>query len=134
MSLPARADSVVNCMPVSCMPSPESPAKRMTTDSLSSIFFAGCASPVGGGTDMRSPLAVSGWLYRPVRGVSINSGFYAGFREGRKKGDIQNFIEILNVPFFSAGDFFELVVAVAARGARSAPKRLRRPDRGLALA
>src|SRR5713226_1633605 len=30
MSLPAQAASVVNCSPVTCMPSPESPAKRMT--------------------------------------------------------------------------------------------------------
>src|SRR5262245_64525981 len=30
MSLPAQADSVVNCSPVSCMPSPESPANRTT--------------------------------------------------------------------------------------------------------
>src|SRR5260370_716104 len=30
MSLPAQAASVGNCSPVTCMPSPESPAKRMT--------------------------------------------------------------------------------------------------------
>jgi len=30
-SLPISADVFVNCVPVSCMPSPESPAKRMTT-------------------------------------------------------------------------------------------------------
>src|SRR2546425_7193816 len=30
ISLPAHAASVVNCSPVTCMPSPESPAKRMT--------------------------------------------------------------------------------------------------------
>ena len=32
MSLPTRADVSVNCVPASCMPSPESPAKRMVTD------------------------------------------------------------------------------------------------------
>jgi len=32
-SLPARAVSTVKRDPVTCMPSPESPAKRMTTDS-----------------------------------------------------------------------------------------------------
>ena len=32
-SLPRTADSVVNRSPVSCIPSPESPAKRMTTRS-----------------------------------------------------------------------------------------------------
>jgi hypothetical protein len=30
MSFPAQAASVVNCSPVTCMPSPESPAKRIT--------------------------------------------------------------------------------------------------------
>src|SRR5262249_7539195 len=39
MSLPAIADSVVNCMPVTCMPSPQSPAKRMTTLSRDSTGF-----------------------------------------------------------------------------------------------
>jgi hypothetical protein len=34
-SLPAIADVVVNCVPVTCMPSPESPAKRITTLSSS---------------------------------------------------------------------------------------------------
>ncbi len=36
MSLPARAASSVNWDPVSCMPSPESPANRMTTESRTS--------------------------------------------------------------------------------------------------
>ena len=41
MSLPAQADSVVNCSPVSCMPSPESPAKRITARSSSfRVFWA----------------------------------------------------------------------------------------------
>src|ERR1051326_7898462 len=31
MSLPTIAEVLVNCVPVSCMPSPESPAKRMVT-------------------------------------------------------------------------------------------------------
>src|SRR5260370_273764 len=31
ISLPASADSAVNCIPASCMPSPESPQKRTTT-------------------------------------------------------------------------------------------------------
>src|SRR5215470_5151396 len=38
-SLPANAVSLVKCMPASCMPSPESPAKRMTTSSRSSTAF-----------------------------------------------------------------------------------------------
>ena len=33
ISLPASADSVVNCIPVNCIPSPESPANRITTRS-----------------------------------------------------------------------------------------------------
>jgi len=46
-SLPASADSVVNCVPVTCMPSPESPAKRMTIASRSSIDLAPVATPSG---------------------------------------------------------------------------------------
>jgi hypothetical protein len=37
------ADVLVNCVPVSCMPSPESPAKRMVTVSTSSRFLSGAA-------------------------------------------------------------------------------------------
>ncbi len=36
MSLPARALSIANCDPVSCIPSPESPANRMTVSSRTS--------------------------------------------------------------------------------------------------
>src|SRR2546421_49208 len=36
MSLPIIADVLVNCVPVSCIPSPESPAKRIVTVSSSS--------------------------------------------------------------------------------------------------
>ena len=36
MSLPARADVLVNWVPASCIPSPESPANRMVTASTSS--------------------------------------------------------------------------------------------------
>ena len=35
MSLPSRAEVLVNWVPASCMPSPESPANRMVTDSTS---------------------------------------------------------------------------------------------------
>src|SRR4051812_40782141 len=38
-SLPTSAEVLVNWVPVSCMPSPESPAKRMTTSSI----FSGAA-------------------------------------------------------------------------------------------
>src|SRR5437879_4491704 len=37
MSLPTIADVLVDCVPVNCMPSPESPAKRIVTVSNSSI-------------------------------------------------------------------------------------------------
>ncbi len=37
MSLPKTAAVRVNCVPVSCIPSPESPAKRMVTRSSSEI-------------------------------------------------------------------------------------------------
>ena len=46
MSLPAIADSAVNCVPVTCMPSPESPANRMTTASSDSTRFAGSPSDI----------------------------------------------------------------------------------------
>src|SRR5215210_995436 len=39
-SFPNRADVLVNWVPVSCMPSPESPAKRMTTSSSFSRLIA----------------------------------------------------------------------------------------------
>ena len=32
MSLPTSAEVSVNCVPASCIPSPESPANRMVTD------------------------------------------------------------------------------------------------------
>src|SRR5688572_15502319 len=41
MSLPTTADVFVNWVPVSCMPSPESPAKRIVTVSTSSRCFSG---------------------------------------------------------------------------------------------
>ena len=37
-SLPKTADVLVNWVPVNCIPSPESPAKRMTTESRSSMM------------------------------------------------------------------------------------------------
>ena len=44
MSLPRMADVLVNCVPVNCMPSPESPAKRIVTFSIStkslSVLFS----------------------------------------------------------------------------------------------
>src|SRR5581483_6615906 len=40
MSLPTMAVVFVNCVPVNCMPSPESPAKRMVTASSSSMCFS----------------------------------------------------------------------------------------------
>jgi len=44
-SLPWIAVAKVNWLPVSCMPSPESPAKRMTTDSkVSSILGSGVSA------------------------------------------------------------------------------------------
>jgi hypothetical protein len=39
-SFPSSAVSLVNCPPVSCIPSPESPAKRITTESLCSTALA----------------------------------------------------------------------------------------------
>src|ERR1043166_9390475 len=44
ISLPATADVLVNCVPVNCIPSPESPAKRIVTVSTSSWCFTMFAS------------------------------------------------------------------------------------------
>ena len=46
MSLPKTAAVRVNCVPVSCIPSPESPAKRIVTRSSSVIGSGGCDSLV----------------------------------------------------------------------------------------
>src|SRR5437868_2693427 len=48
MSLPKRAAVSENWAPVSCMPSPESPAKRMTTASREVRFLEGLAEGDGG--------------------------------------------------------------------------------------
>src|SRR3989441_324585 len=66
-SLPASADSLVNCMPATCMPSPESPAKRMTTVSRVSTRLRGLVTPssivstytAGGGPLQFLPAALS---------------------------------------------------------------------------
>src|SRR6185503_4225468 len=44
MSLPTTAEVFVNWVPVNCMPSPESPAKRIVTVSTSSRLFSGCVT------------------------------------------------------------------------------------------
>src|ERR1051326_6613153 len=44
MSLPTTADVLVNCVPVNCIPSPESPAKRMVTVSTSSRCLSVCGT------------------------------------------------------------------------------------------
>ena len=51
MSLPARADVLVNWVPASCMPSPESPANRMVTASTS-WTVCGTTGRAGAATDM----------------------------------------------------------------------------------
>src|SRR5262245_38682199 len=61
-SLPARAVASVNLVPVSCIPSPESPVKRMATRSISLVGFAGIEPRAPGGP---SP---------PSRFLSIVSG------------------------------------------------------------
>src|SRR5258708_5545132 len=62
MSLPIIADVLVNCVPVSCMPSPESPAKRMVTVSSSSR----CLSMVSIGGSMTALMINSACLFRLV--------------------------------------------------------------------
>ena len=46
MSLPTRADVLVNCVPANCMPSPESPQKRTVASSSSIRGLAECAAGV----------------------------------------------------------------------------------------
>src|SRR5712692_4147621 len=60
MSLPANTDSVVNCIPVTCMPSPESPAKRMTTFSRSCTGF--CRGAPTGFVAMKFSSSVSPYV------------------------------------------------------------------------
>src|SRR5262245_14668514 len=48
-SLPESAVASVNLVPVSCMPSPESPVKRMATRSISLVGLAGMAPRAAGG-------------------------------------------------------------------------------------
>src|SRR5215207_4629596 len=69
MSLPSTAEVLVNCVPVSCIPSPESPAKRIATDSSSS----------------KCPLLVSGDV--EADGVTEVSAIDADLlaREGRER-------------------------------------------------
>src|SRR5258705_85802 len=43
-TLPTTADVLVNCVPVNCMPSPESPAKRIVTASTSSRLLSACST------------------------------------------------------------------------------------------
>src|SRR6187549_627530 len=53
MSFPKAAAVRVNCEPVSCMPSPESPANRMVT--RSSCFSLGCSWRGGASVVTRAP-------------------------------------------------------------------------------
>src|SRR3954470_21976912 len=63
-SLPKDAVSLVNRLPVSCMPSPESPASRMTTRSRVTTLFTSGAPPL--------PVpVVAGAPCVPVPGVSL---------------------------------------------------------------
>src|SRR5213596_3478932 len=44
MSLPMKADVSVNCVPASCMPSPESPQKRIVTDGSVVVRLVECGT------------------------------------------------------------------------------------------
>src|SRR5262245_49062440 len=60
MSLPRMADTLVNWVPASCMPSPESPANRIVTDSTSCTFRpAATVADIGGFLGFR---ARQGWV------------------------------------------------------------------------
>src|SRR5215831_8606169 len=62
MSLPSTALVLVNWVPVSCMPSPESPAKRITTPSISWRVLWGWCSFAGLSGSIRQRV-----LSRPFR-------------------------------------------------------------------
>ena len=47
MSLPTRADVLVNCVPASCMPSPESPQNRTVASSSVETGFGGAMVDMG---------------------------------------------------------------------------------------
>src|SRR3954447_16159081 len=59
-SLPKDAVSLVNRLPVSCMPSPESPARRMTTRSSSTTLFTSPPGADVGAASGRSIAVMSG--------------------------------------------------------------------------
>src|SRR4051812_21681895 len=67
MSLPKTADVFVNCEPVSCIPSPESPAKRMVTRSTSRVCWS--ASSLVSVVTSLSTLRSRQCLIRPGREV-----------------------------------------------------------------
>src|SRR5829696_2055071 len=68
MSLPKTAAVRVNWVPVSCMPSPESPAKRIVTRSSSWVGVAASVSRVVV-TSSSAPLGSVHQLVRPRRQV-----------------------------------------------------------------
>src|SRR5688572_32183750 len=71
MSLPIIAEVSVNCIPASCMPSPESPAKRTVTDgSLCVGFFStllvGMLDGVLGVSVLIADVSISCWPHSRV--------------------------------------------------------------------
>src|SRR3954471_17851943 len=64
-SLPKVADVLVNCPPTTCMPSPESPQKRMTAES---IFSDGLVSAANVLEDIRNNLLGRNKTGRPGGG------------------------------------------------------------------
>ena len=69
MSLPKTAAVRVNCEPVTCMPSPESPAKRMVTRSSSRTGGLACWS-VFVVTRGRAP-GVRDWPWRRAEAAGV---------------------------------------------------------------
>src|SRR5919201_5723303 len=73
-SLPRMAEALVNWVPASCMPSPESPAKRMVTESSSCTGarrWPGTGSAGGRETVMKSSPVPSGPFAFVLHGAGI---------------------------------------------------------------
>src|SRR5262249_48613012 len=87
MSLPRMALALVNCVPASCIPSPESPANRIVTESSSWTWcrWPGIVSAVGLDTVMS---AITSMI---PRGPAVPSRpFRLPRHDGRVRGQVIN--------------------------------------------
>src|SRR2546423_6992005 len=78
MSLPTIAEVLVNCVPVNCIPSPESPANRIVTVSSSSR----CLSIIPAGGSKTALMNAPFWI--------LDFGFAICCQRRSKKSQIKN--------------------------------------------